>query len=83
VFGDGSEVTVALDRAMIEQECRRLADELARIERQIAAQAAKLGNQSFVARAPAEVVAREREKEREWHLQRSTLVTKLASLGCS
>ena len=83
MFGDGSEVSVALDRTLIEQECRRLSDELARIERQIATQAAKLGNENFLARAPAEVVAREREKEREWHLQRTTLVTKLASLGCS
>jgi valyl-tRNA synthetase len=68
---------------LIEKECRRLSEELARIDRQIQAQAAKLGNESFLSRAPADVVQREREKEREWHQQRSTLVTKLESLGCS
>jgi valyl-tRNA synthetase len=83
VFGDGSEILVPLEGALIEKECRRLSEELARIDRQIQAQAAKLGNESFLSRAPADVVQREREKEREWHQQRSTLVTKLESLGCS
>ena len=84
VLADGSEVTVALAGAInVQQECRRLAGELARLDRQLAALAAKLSNPQFVARAPAAVVAREREKERAWRDQRAALAAKLTSLGCS
>src|SRR5712692_4739245 len=84
VFGDGSEVYVALEGAIdVQQECRRLSGELTRLEQQLAGIAAKLTNQQFVARAPAEVVAKEREKERAWRDQRQVLADKLKSLGCS
>src|SRR5881396_43150 len=84
VFGDGSEVYVALEGAIdLQQECRRLSGELTRLEQQLVGLAAKLTNQQFVARAPAEVVAKEREKERAWHDQRQVLADKLKSLGCS
>jgi len=84
VLADGSEVFVALADAIdVQQECRRLAGELARLDRQLAGLAAKLTNQNFVARAPAEVVAGERAKERAWHDQRQALAAKLQSLGCS
>jgi valyl-tRNA synthetase len=84
VLGDGSEVFVALADAIdVRQECRRLAGELTRLEQQLAALDAKLTNKNFVARAPAEVVAKEREKERAWRDQRQALADKLKSLGCS
>jgi valyl-tRNA synthetase len=84
VFGDGSEVFVALEGAIdVRQECRRLSGELTRLERQLAALAAKLTNENFVARAPAVVVAQEREKERAWQDQRRVLADKLKVLGCS
>jgi valyl-tRNA synthetase len=84
VFGDGSEVFVALEGAIdIHQECRRLSGELTRLEQQLTGLTAKLTNQQFVARAPAEVVAKEREKERAWREQRQALADKLKSLGCS
>ncbi len=84
VLTDGSEVFVALSDAIdVQQECRRLSGELTRLEQQLAGLAAKLTNQQFVARAPAEVVAKEREKERAWHDQRQVLADKLKSLGCS
>ncbi len=84
VLGDGSEVFVALADAIdVKQECRRLAGELTRLDRQLSGLTAKLGNQDFVARAPAEVVAGERAKERAWHDQRQALAAKLQSLGCS
>jgi valyl-tRNA synthetase len=84
VLADGSEVFVALSDAIdVQQECRRLSGELTRLEQQLAGLAAKLTNQQFVARAPAEVVAKEREKERAWHDQRQVLADKLRSLGCS
>src|SRR5437016_6986685 len=84
VLADGSEVFVALADAIdVRQECRRLSGELTRLEQQLAALDAKLGNKNFVARAPAEVVAKEREKERAWRDQRQALADKLRSLGCS
>ena len=84
VLADGSEVFVALSDAIdLQQECRRLSGELTRLEQQLAGLAAKLTNQEFVARAPAEVVAKEREKERAWRDQRQVLADKLKALGCS
>ncbi|HYK81522.1 MAG TPA: valine--tRNA ligase [Gemmatimonadales bacterium] len=84
VLADGSEVFVALADAIdVAQECRRLTGEYARLEQQVSRLAAKLEDPKFVARAPAEVVAREREKERAWRDQRQALADKLKSLGCS
>ena len=39
--------------------------------------------ENFVSRAPADVVAREREKEKTWREQRDVLAGKLRALGCS
>jgi valyl-tRNA synthetase len=84
VLPDGSEVFVPLEDAIdVRQECRRLSGELSRLDRQLSALSGKLANQQFVARAPAEVVAKEREKERAWRDQRQALADKLRSLGCS
>ena len=84
VLADGSDVFVALEGEIdVQQECRRLSSELTRLDQQLAGLAAKLTNQNFVARAPAEVVAKEREKERAWRDQRQALADKLKSLGCS
>ena len=84
VFGDGSEVVVALEGAVdLTRECQRLAEDLNRLERQLESLAARLTNESFVARAPQDVVAREREKEKAWREQRDVLAGKLKSLGCS
>jgi len=84
VLADGSEVFVALADAIdVQQECRRLSTELSRLDQQLSGLAVKLTNHNFVARAPAEVVAKEREKERAWRDQRQALADKLKSLGCS
>jgi valyl-tRNA synthetase len=84
VFGDGSEVVVALAGTIdVTQECRRLSDELTRLDQQLTSLAARLTNQNFVSRAPADVVAREREKEKTWREQRDVLAGKLKALGCS
>jgi valyl-tRNA synthetase len=84
VFGDGSEVVVALTGTIdVKQECRRLSEELTRLDQQLAALAARLTNENFVSRAPADVVARERDKEKAWREQRDVLAGKLRALGCS
>ena len=84
VLADGSEVFVALEGEIdVQRECSRLAGELARLDRQLSGLEAKLANQDFIARAPSEVVAKEREKERGWRDQRQALADKLKSLGCS
>src|SRR5882672_4544935 len=84
VFGDGSEVVVALEGAVdVRNECRRLSEEKDRLEKQLEGLAARLTNQSFVSRAPQDVVAKEREKEKAWRDQRDVLAGKLKSLGCS
>ncbi len=84
VFGDGSEVVVALEGAVdLTHECNRLTEDLNRLKKQLESLAARLTNESFVSRAPQDVVAREREKEKAWRDQRDVLAGKLKSLGCS
>jgi valyl-tRNA synthetase len=84
VFGDGSEVVVALEGLVdVRTECRRLSEEKERLEKQLQSLAARLTNESFVSRAPQEVVAKEREKEKTWREQRDVLAGKIKSLGCS
>jgi len=84
VLADGSEVHVALAGAVdTRQECQRLSTELERLDRQLAGLAARLANEQFTARAPTEVVAREREKEVAWRDQRTVLAGKLKALGCA
>ncbi|MGH7676038.1 MAG: class I tRNA ligase family protein, partial [Gemmatimonadales bacterium] len=84
VLTDGTDVFVALEGALdLPRECKRLSDDLARLDRQLAGLAARFTHGEFVARAPAEVVAREREKERAWQEQRRALADKLKALGCS
>jgi valyl-tRNA synthetase len=83
VLPDGSSVFVPLGDAIdVRQECKRLAAERDRIDKQLSGVAAKLANEQFVGRAPAEVVERERDKERSWREQRETLADKLRALGC-
>jgi valyl-tRNA synthetase len=84
VFGDGSEVVVALTGAIdVQQECKRLAAESERLRKLISDLSARLSNESFVSRAPAQLVARERDKEKTWREQRDVLAGKLRALGCS
>ena len=83
VFGDGSEVFVALEGAIdVQQECKRLSTEVERLDKQLAALAGRLANASFVSRAPKDVVAAERAKGQTWREQRDALAAKLKALGC-
>jgi valyl-tRNA synthetase len=84
VLADGSAVTVPLgDLIDLDKECARLGTELARLEGQIAAQERKLGNEQFVAKAPAAVVQGEREKLTAWRDKAETLRQKRRQLGCA
>jgi len=81
---EGAELFVELGEAIdVAKECARLTAELSRLDTQLGAVRAKLGTESFLGRAPAPVVEREREKERQWSARRQALATKLAALGCA
>ena len=62
-------------------EKRRLTDELAQTEKYSASLEAKLGNESFVSRAPAAVVEGERAKLAEQKLKTAKIKEQLAALG--
>jgi valyl-tRNA synthetase len=84
VLPDGTAVFVPLGDAIdVGRECGRLGAEAERLSGLVASQQKKLGNSQFVSRAPADVVAREREKLAAWTEQREVLVRKRELLGCS
>jgi valyl-tRNA synthetase len=83
VLADGSAVFVPLGDAIdVARECARLREELTRLDGQLAGLVKTLSNERFLAKAPADVVARERAKETSWREQRATLASKLRVLGC-
>jgi valyl-tRNA synthetase len=65
----------------VDQERRRLGKELERLEGQHRSTEARLASEQFTARAPADVVAREREKAASLRDQRDRLAVKLQGLG--
>jgi valyl-tRNA synthetase len=64
-----------------EAEQARLSKEIARLEGEIAKAHAKLGNESFVARAPAAVVAQEKERMVSFGATLDKLKSQLARLN--
>jgi valyl-tRNA synthetase len=62
-------------------EKERLKKEIDKLEKQIASAQAKLGNESFVARAPAAVVEQEKQRVAEFGATLGKLQTQLAKLG--
>jgi valyl-tRNA synthetase len=65
----------------VERERSRLGRELERIEGQLRGTESRLASEQFTARAPAEIVAREREKADSLRDQRGRLAEKLQGLG--
>jgi valyl-tRNA synthetase len=83
VLSKGTSVFVPLGDAIdLGRECTRLGSEVDRLGRLVETQERKLGNEQFVARAPFDVVERERQKLSTWQEQREVLVKKRELLGC-
>ena len=78
VLGNGTEVFLPLEGVIdVEREVARLQEEVAKLEKHVADVDRRLANQAFVERAPAEVVARERDKARTAREQLAKLGEKL------
>jgi valyl-tRNA synthetase len=81
VLRSGTEVFIPLAGVIdLDRERARLREEIGRIDGQIAGGEKKLSNESFVARAPENVVAYERDKLVSFREQRGKLAEKLAAL---
>jgi valyl-tRNA synthetase len=81
VLRDGTEITVPLEGVIdIERERERLLADQARIDRQLLASEARLADEQFTRKAPADVVQRERDKVAGLREQRDHLARKLAAL---
>ncbi|HEX8452014.1 MAG TPA: valine--tRNA ligase [Longimicrobium sp.] len=81
VLRSGTELFVPLAGVIdLDKERARLRTECGRLDGLITGTEKKLGNESFVARAPAEVVEKEREKVAAFREQRAKLADKLAAL---
>jgi valyl-tRNA synthetase len=65
----------------VDAERSRITKELEKMTKEIAKSNAKLGNASFVDRAPAAVVEQERARLAEWESKKAQLEAMLASLG--
>jgi len=81
VLANGAELFVPLVGVIdVERERTRLTDEITRLDQLLAGTRKKLENESFVARAPAEVVQKERDRTVQLEEQGSKLREKLAGL---
>ncbi len=65
----------------VEKETARLGKERESLEKEVARVAGKLANESFVAKAPAEVIEKERAKEREYRDKLAAISERLAYLA--
>jgi valyl-tRNA synthetase len=82
VLRSGADLFLPLaDVIDVAQERQRLGRELERIGNQLRATESRLASEQFASRAPAEVVAREREKADSLRDQHERLTTKLSGLG--
>ena len=81
VMKNGAEIFLPLEGVIdLDRERERLQGEIHRIGGQLSGIVKKLANENFVSRAPAEVVAREREKAESMQGQVSKLQVKLNEL---
>jgi valyl-tRNA synthetase len=84
VLADRTTIMIPLgDLVDVAQECARLAAEATRLDGLAAAQETKLANPQFVARAPAAIVDKERDKLAALRAQADALREQRKALGCS
>ncbi len=84
VLQNGTELFVPLEGLVdLERERERLAKEIDRLDGQLRGSDAKLTNESFTSRAPADVVEKERQRAETMRQQRDKLREKLATLGAA
>ncbi|MCH7780424.1 MAG: valine--tRNA ligase, partial [Acidobacteria bacterium] len=62
-------------------ERERIGKELDKVDKELATRSKKLANHSFVSRAPAEVVDKERRLQQDLVLRKERLAKNLANLG--
>jgi len=67
----------------VASECERLKKELEKLEKGIANGQRQLGNENFLAKAPANVVEGLRKQQQELAIMQEKAATKLKELGCS
>jgi valyl-tRNA synthetase len=78
----GVEVYLSLKGLVdIEKELARLEKEKGNLEKEIARLEGKLQNQNFLAKAPAEVVAKEKEKLVDYQNKWEAILERISSLG--
>ncbi len=81
VLRNGAEVFLPLEGVIdLDRERERLSGEIERLQNQLAGSNARLSNENFVSRAPAEVVERERAKAESLEEQATKLREKLSAL---
>jgi valyl-tRNA synthetase len=77
------DVHVVYERKIdVAAECERLKKELEKIEKGIASGQKQLGNEQFLAKAPASVVENLRKQQEELAVLREKTVSKMKELGC-
>ena len=77
-------VAVELDTSStvdVAAERRRLEKDLAAAQKEMAATAAKLGNEAFLAKAPADVVDKIRDRQKLAHEESDRITARLAALA--
>jgi valyl-tRNA synthetase len=81
LLADGTEIIIPLGGLVdLSKECSKLRTELQQLEVQLSALSKRLQNEGFTSRAPATVVANERNKEEEWTKRREQLAEKVKAL---
>ena len=65
----------------VEKESARLGKELETLDKEISRLSGKLSNAGFVAKAPADVVEKEREKQKGYEEKRAAVQERLAYLA--
>ena len=81
ILPGGIELVVPLEGVIdVEKECARLTTELRNLEKQLTGLEGRLGNPSFVERAPTHVIDAERAKLTEWTARREQLAKRVEGL---